>query len=154
MDNTISSKIVTSSAKDIVTPQIVSVSYWIATPSVGSLNHWGLALLAALSTLVLIFVLVLLGIKLLNSSLSSTKQKFLTKAIWSLIAFGPIGWLLILSRLYGIVFFSARFWWVIWFACLIAVCVYLYRNYRKIPAKEHSIQTYQLKKRYFPKKKR
>ncbi len=154
MESTITAQLATSSSNLIETNQYLTINYWILTPRAGSLNHWGLALLAAVSTLILIGGLSLLAYNLLNSGFSSTKRRFFNKVVWWITPFGVLGWLLVLSRLYGIVFFSARFWWVVWLVCLLASLIYLWREYKKIPSKELAVQTYQLKKRYFPKKKR
>lgn len=154
MESTITPQLATNSAEDIAGDQILGFSYWFATPEVASLNHWTLAVLAVLSTLILIASLGLVALKLLNKKLNPPQQKYLTKVAWSLVPFGLIGWLLVLARLLGVVFFSARFWWPVWLAGLVAVGFWLYLEYKKLPLKQVQYQTYQLKRRYFPKKKK
>lgn len=154
MESTITPQLATNSSETITNISFLTFGYWFFTPAVASLNHWTMALAAAVSTLLLILVLVIVGVKILNSRLTPPQQKFLTKVAWSLAAFGPLGWVLILSRLSGVVFFSARFWWILWVAALIATLVWLYRGYKKLPTQQAQYESYQLKKRYFPKKKK
>ncbi len=154
MESTISSQLATNSAKGNEVEQILGLKFWFGTPLQVSLNHWSIAILATLSTLVLVVVLTIVAVKLLKKGMNPLQQKYLTKLALVLAFFGPVGWLFVLARMFGIVFFSARFWWVVWFVALIAAAVWLVRDYKKLPAKQIQYQTYQLKKRYFPKKRK
>lgn len=154
MESTISSQLATNSSITNTQYQILGLTFWFSTPNSGSINSWPLGVLSALSSLLLILVLILIGFKLLSSKLTPPQQKFLTKAIWVLLPVGLVGWLLVLSRVVGVVFLSARFWWLLWLAGLIAGSVWLVRQSRQIPTQQLQYQTYQLKKRYFPKKRK
>lgn len=154
MESTITPQLATNSAESIIKYQFLDFGYWFGTPEQGSLNHWPILVLAAFSTLILILVLLLVAVKFLKNNLTPPQQKFLTKASLVLISFGPVGWLFVLARIFGIVFFSARFWWVIYLAALVATVYWLYRQFKHLPSEQTKYQNYQLKKRYFPKKKK
>ena len=154
MESTISSQLATNSAKGNEIEQILGLKYWFGTPNQASLNHWPIAMLAILSTLILIVVLSIVAVKLLKKELNPPQQKYLTKLALILASFGPMGWLFVLARMFGIVFFSARFWWLSWSAILAFTVFWLLREYKKLPAKQIQYQNYQLKKRYFPKKRK
>src|SRR3989304_4068096 len=146
MESTISAQIATNSTKGNEVEQILGLKFWFSTPNQASLNHWSIAILATLSTLILIVVLTIVAIKLLKKGLNPPQQKYLTKLALILASFGPIGWVFVLARMFGIVFFSARFWWLLWFVALALTLFWLVREYRKLPAKQIQYQTYQLKK--------
>lgn len=154
MESTITPQLATSSSDGIVRYPFLDFSYWFATPNPGSLNHWPILTLVVLSSLILGLALVLIGLKLLSSKLQPPQQKFLTKIAWFLLPLGLLGWFFVGVRLLGVVFLSARFWWILWFLGILLSSFWLYREARKIPARKAQYQTYQLKKRYFPKKKK
>ena len=154
MESTIAAQLATNSAKGNEIEQILGLKYWFGTPPQASLNHWPISVLAILSTLILIVVLIIVAIKLLKKGLNPPQQKYLTKLALVLAPFGPLGWLLVLARMFEVVFFSARFWWVAWFITLFIAGLWLAREYKKLPTQQIQYQTYQLKKRYFPKKRK
>ena len=154
MESTIISQLATSSAKGNTIEHLTKLDYWVGTPLQASLNHWPVLIPAILSTLILIFVLTVVAVKLLKKGLTPPQQKYLSKLALAVAWFGPLGWVLVLARIFAVVFFSARFWWVIWFVALSAIAVWLVRDYKKLPAKQIQYQTDQLKKRYFPKKRK
>src|SRR3990167_7732040 len=127
MESTITSQIATNSSEAIEGYQLLGLGYWFATPDPASLNHWPLAIFALLSTAVLIVVFLIIAVKLINSQLNPPQQKFLTKTALFLAVFGPLGWVFVTSRLLGIVFISARFWWFLWFLGLMVTIFWLYR---------------------------
>ncbi len=154
MESTITSQIATNSSKGIAASPFLQIDYWFGTPLPASLNHWLVALGAGVSTLLLITFATLVALKILRSGLTPPQQKFLTRTSLVFLTFGTTGWTFTLARIFGVVFFSARFWWVLWLVLLIASVYWLHKNYQKLPIQQVQYQTYQLKKRYFPKKKK
>lgn len=153
MENSIIGKIATNTSNIVNTPPFLTANYWFGTPDSFDFNK--VFPLAILSSLLIIFPIVIFAVKMLNSKLDPPEQKFLTKIIVWTGAFGPIGWLLILFRNQGVVFLSARFWWVLWFISLFLVLVSLYRYRRqKLPLLVAQYQTYKVKKKYFPRVKK
>lgn len=153
MESTITAKLSTNSSKPIADSPFLTINYWFGTPSELSLAK--LVPFEIFSTVILIVVLVLLAYKLLNSKLTPPDHKFLKLVIWLTFFFGPVGWLLILARNIGIVFLSARIFWLIWLVLLVLVLIYLTRYYRRVLTRsKQTFASYQLKKRYFPKKKK
>jgi hypothetical protein len=153
MESTITSKLATNSSNIIARYTILTLEYWFGTPNELSLAK--LVPFEIIATLLLITVFCLIAYKLLNSKLTPPEHKFLNRAIWLTLFFGPIGWALIICRNICIVFLSARFWWLIWLGLLVLVGYYLQRYYRKtLPQSKQTFAAYQLKKRYFPKKKK
>ena len=153
MESTITAKLSTTSSKLLEKYQFLRLDYWFGTPE--ELNLAGQVPLEIISTLVFIFSLALLAYKLLSSNLTPPDHKFLTRAVWFTLFFGPVGWLLVLFRDLGVVLLSARFFWVIWFGLLLWVAFYLYKYYRQVlPRNKSNYASYQQKKRYFPKKKK
>lgn len=153
MESTITSKLATNASNLINTPQYLSANYWFGTPD--SFNIAKLSFLAIVSTLIIIAVLVLVAVKALKSNLNPPQQKFLSKIITLVFIFGPLGWFLVLFRDQGIVFVSARFWWVLWTLGLLFVFAYLLRYYRQVlPTEITKYQTYKVKRKYFPLKKK
>lgn len=153
MESSITSKLATNSSKLFEQYPFLGVNYWFGTPNEASFA--GLVPLEIVSTLVFIAALVFLAYKLTNSKLTPPDHKFLTRTIWLTLFFGPVGWLLIIFRNIGVVLLSARFFWLIWFGLLFWVAYYLFRYQRRVlPKSKETYASYQLKKRYFPKKKR
>lgn len=153
MESSITAKLATNSSKLIEKYQFLSLNYWFGSPEAANLAS--LLPLIIIVSLIFILALVLITIKLLRTNLPAPEAKFLTKAIWLILFFGPIGWFLIILRILGVVLLSARFFWLIWFGLLIWVAYYLLNYYRKVlPKAKATFASYQLKKRYFPKKKR
>lgn len=160
MESTISSKLepslsnVSTNTSNIVNQiPFLNLNYWFQTPEPAGFGK--LSPVAILSTLLIIFVLLIVTIKLFKTKLEPPQQKFLSKVIAWLFAFGPLGWFLVLARNQGIVFVSDRFWWVVWALLLLLVIVYLYRYYRqKLPQLQAQYKAYQVKKKYFPVKKK
>lgn len=147
------SKIATSSSNIFDKYQLISPRYWFGTPNELSLAK--LVPFEIVSTLIFIGVLILIAYKLLNSKLTPPEHKFLKRVIWLTFFLGPVGWVLILARNIGIVFFSARFLWVVWFGFLLGIGYYLFRYYRfDLEKSKRTFASYQLKKRYFPIKKK
>ncbi len=154
MESTITPQIATSSSKDIATSPFLQLNYWFGTPIAASLNHWVVALGAGISTLILIAFASVIAMKILRSGLTPPQQKFFTRLSLALLTLGTTGWTFVLARIFGVVFFSARFWWILWFSLLTVSAFWFYKNYKKLPILQAQYQTYQLKRRYFPKKKK
>lgn len=153
MESTITAKLATTSSKVFDKYQFLSPKYWFATPD--ELSFAALVPLEIIATLIFIGALTLVALKLSKANLTPPDHKFFKRAIWLTLFFGPVGWLLIIFRNIGVVFLSARFFWIIWFGLLLWVVYYLVRYYQKIlPQAKLNHASYQLKKRYFPKKKK
>lgn len=153
MESTITSKLATNSSKVFEVYPFLTLNYWFSTPNELSLDK--MVPLEMVVILVFIFPLGLLAYKLQKSGLTPPEHKFLTKAFWLTIFFGPVGFLLILFRNLGIVLLSARFFWIVWFGLLFWALFYLYRFHRKsLVEQKQTYAAYSLKKRYFPKKKK
>ena len=153
MESTITSKLATNSSKLFEQYPFLGLNYWFTTPNEASFGS--LVLLEIVSTLIFITAFIFLAYKLLNSKLTPPDHKFLTRAIWMTLFFGPVGWLLIIFRNIGIAFLSVRFFWLIWFGLLFWVAYYLFAYYKKVlPKSKETYASYQIKKRYFPKKKK
>jgi hypothetical protein len=150
MESTITAQLATNSSETIEDSHFLD--FWFGTPDQGSLNDWTLLSLAVLSTLLVTSLGVIFAVKLLNSKLTPPQQKFLTKVVFAVAPFGFIGWVLILSRLVGVVFISARFWWIFWFLTLFGVGFWVARQRKKLQTLQVQFRSYQLKKRYFPAK--
>ena len=152
MESTISSKIATTGSISNKGIQFLNLSYWFSSPEAASLAS--LYFLEILSTVVFIIPLIILGFRLARN-LTPPVQKFLNKIVLYSIWFGPVGWLLISFRVLGVVFLSARFWWVLWFLALAFAGFILYRNYKnEFAFSVKRYQAYQLKKKYLPKRKK
>ncbi|MDO8260043.1 MAG: hypothetical protein Q7T50_00920 [Candidatus Magasanikbacteria bacterium] len=153
MESTITAKLATSSSNILAKYQYLSLNYWFGTPD--QLGFGSLVPLEIVSTLIFIIAFFLVAVKLTKKGLTPPDQKYYNRAIWLTLFFGPVGWLLIVFRNLGVVFLSARFWWLIWFGMLFWVIYYLVRYYQKVlPQAKINHASYQLKKRYFPKKKK
>ena len=153
MESTITAKLATNSSKLFEKYQFLSLNYWFGTPN--ELSFAALVPLEIISTLVFIAALVCVAMKLTKANLTPPDHKFYSRAIWLTLFFGPVGWLLIIFRNLGVVFLSARFFWIIWFGLLFWVIYYLVRYYRRaLPQAKLNHASYQLKQRYFPKKKK
>ncbi len=149
MESSISARIATDVSKINTGGQILSTSYWFTTPN--SLSLEKLIFPELVSSLVLAAVLLLLAYRYVNKSLNPPENKFLNRVILSTIWFGPAGWLLVIFRNWGVVFLSARFWWVLWSLVLLGVCFQLWRFYKiSLPELKQRFASYHLKKRYFP----
>lgn len=153
MESTITSKIATNSSKGILSSPFFQIDYWFATPLSASLNHLLVAGGALLSTVLLILFATVIALKMLRD-FTPPQQRFCTKIALVFLTLGATGWTFTLARIFGVVFFSARFWWVVWFGFLLISSYWLYKNYQKLPLQQVHYQAYQLKKRYFPKKKK
>lgn len=153
MESTISTIIATTTSKTIETNPFFSLNYWVGSPSGFPLKI--LIILGLISTLPIVFVLLVTVFKFLSPKLTAPESKFFNKIIFWTIGFGPLGWLLILFRKFQIPFLSARILWVLWLISFLGVLLYLFIYYRnKLPVQKQKFFSYQLKKRYFPKKKR
>ena|SRR3989344_7479850 len=153
MESSVSAKLATNSSELFRGNQILSLNYWVGTPNPLSLDK--LIILEVLVTLVFIASLTFIAIRFGNRRLTPPENKFLSKLILYTIWFGPLGWLLVLFRNWGVVFLSSRALWVLWAISLISVSYFLFRNYNlSLPAAKKTYLSYQLKKRYFPKRKK
>lgn len=153
MESSITAKLATNSSELFKGNQILSLDYWIGTPNPLPLDK--LIIFEVLVTLVFAASLVFIAIKFRNRKLTPPENKFLSKLILYTIWFGPIGWFLVFFRNWGVVFLSARFLWILWAFALILVSYFLFRSYKSnLPMSKQAYLSYQLKKRYFPKKKR
>ena len=153
MESTITAKLATNSSNILEKYQFLSLNYWFGTPA--ELGFAALVPLEIISTLIFIVALIFVALKLTRKDLTPPDHKFFNRAIWLTLFFGPIGWLLVIFRNLGVVFLSARFLWVVWFGLLLWVGYYLFRYYsRNLPLAKQTYASYQLKKRYFPKKKK
>jgi len=153
MESTITAKIATTSSNIITKYPFFGLNYWFGTPS--DLGWAQQVPFEIITTLVFIFSLLGLAFKLLSDKITPPEHKFLTRVVWLTLFFGPFGYLLIVFRYLGVVWLSARFFWAIWFVLLLWSAVYLLRyQKRTLPQARASYDNYQLKKRYFPKKKK
>lgn len=153
MESTITSKLATNSSKLFETYQFLTPNYWFGTPEALSLDR--LLFPELLATAVFVAVLLFIAYRFTNKSLTPPENKFLSKVILYLVWFGPLGWLLVIFRNWGVVLLSARFLWVIWAITLLFLVIYLFRKFRSIvPNAKQTYLSYQVKKSYFPKKKK
>lgn len=159
MESTITPKLATSISEAATNSSsffdrygFLQPGYWFGTPSIANLDQ--LLVFVIASGLILIFVLLLVAYKLLRKSLTPPENKLINKIIWYLIWFGPLGLALVLFRYVGIVFLSARFWWVIWLLAIFVVAWLLFKEYKKLDKLNEQYQTYLVKKRYFVNKKK
>ncbi len=153
MESTITSKLATTSAELFKGNQILSINYWLGTPVALSLDK--LIAFEILATIVCVSSLIFIAIKFGNKSLTPPEGKFLSKLIFYTVWFGPLAWFLVFFRNWGVVFLSARIWWVLWVITFVLISYNLFRDYRKkLPASKQTYLSYQVKKRYFPKKKK
>lgn len=151
MESTVTSKLATNSSNLIEKYHLLQLSYWFGTPNAANLDR--LLVVVILSSLLMILVLVLIGYKF-SRNLTPPENKFINKAILTLIWFGPVGWLLIFFRLQGIVLLSARFWWLIWLLALLWGVWWLRSSLTKIPGQNQQYSTYLIKRRYFNSRKK
>ena len=113
MESTITAKLATTSSKVFDKYQFLSPKYWFGTPN--ELGFAALVPLEIIATLIFIVALTLVALKFSKANLTPPDHKFFKRAIWLTLFFGPVGWLLIIFRNIGVVFLSARFFWIIWF---------------------------------------
>ena len=145
MESTITGKLSTSRSKLFETYQFLTPNYWFGTPEALSLDK--LLFLEILATVVSVAVLLLIAYKFTNKSLTPPENKFLSKVIMYLVWFGPLGWLLVIFRNWGVVFLSIRFLWLIWALTLLFLGVYLFRKFKSsLPVAKQSYLAYQVKK--------
>ena len=158
MESTTSSKIdingsdIATSASNISNSGIFNLSYWFGNPS--GLNFLKIVLV----TVVVISVLVCALAAFLapwRMKLTPPQKKFFNKIGWYLLAFTLIGWLLLTARVFSVPYLSIRFLWVVWFLVLAVFCYFQGRFYlTNMPKQTAQYQSYLLKKRYFPRKKK
>lgn len=145
-------KIATTTSKGLFNSRFLGLDYWFSTPDPA--NFGQLTLLEGVSTIALLVVLGLFAFKLF-SKINPPQNKFLNKAMVYLLAFGPLGWLLVFFRYLGIVSLSVRFLWLVWLASLLLVIGFLVRYcFKVLPSEEAKYQAYLLKKKYLPKRRK
>jgi len=152
MESTIIAKIATNSSKASKINQLLSLDFWFGRVD---LTNSELILFFALGTVVVIFCLVLIiFFNLISKKTTPPEKKFVSKIIFSTVWFGPLAWLILGFQYLNMPMLSSRFMWVVWTFGLISVGVLLYKAKIKLVASKQSYLSYQLKKKYFPKRKK
>jgi hypothetical protein len=153
MESTITAKIATNSSELLERYQFLSPGFWFNTPESLSLDK--LVMFEVLATLVFATNLILIAIRFGRRNILPPDEKFLNKVILYTVWFGPMAWLLVIFRNWGVVFLSARFIWILWALSLGGVGLLLLKEFKsKLPASKQNYFSYQLKKSYFPKKRK
>ncbi len=105
-------------------------------------------------------ILVLLGLAIFFISTifiknSPPKKKLLTPFSWILVGVGISGIIFGLFRVEGVTFFSAyAFWGLIILGLIFLVGYYGFQYVRYLPEQEARFESYQIKKKYLPKRKK
>lgn len=110
--------------------------------------------------LVLSIIIILIGLAIFFVSKffiknSPPKKKLLIPFAWILVGLGINGMVLGLFRIEGVTFFSAyAFWGLTILSLIFSTGYYGFRYVRYLPEEEASFESYQIKKKYLPKRRK
>ncbi len=145
-------EILTNISNNISSSDLLQAKFWISSGR-GTLFEVLWFFVYSIGLLV-VGVLAFFFLKLLVKY-NPPKQKFFGPFAWIFALLGVLGIILGLFRIEGISFFSAfAFWFLHIFATIFLIMFFTYRYLMFLPKKQASYESYLLKKKYLPKRKK
>jgi len=145
-------EILTKISKSINFKKYSDASFWTASGG-SEINETMWFLL--LSAIIVLLGLITFVISILFIKDSPPKKKLLLPFSWILMVIGITGAALGFFRIQGVEFFSAYAFWVLMILSLIGVVGYFgFRYIRYLPKEQVRYESYKIKKKYLPKRKK
>jgi hypothetical protein len=145
-------QIITNISNSIRINELLQAKFWVAS---GRSNLLEVSWFFVYSIVLLAFgVFIFFYLKIIVKD-NPPKQKFFGPFAWMFASLGALGIILGLFRVEGVTFFSAfAFWALHILATLCLIVFFAYRYIRFLPKKQASYESYLLKKKYLPKRKK
>lgn len=139
-------------SNSIRSSEFIQAKFWIGSGRSDLSEILWFVILSA--TFILVGILGLLYLKFFLKK-SPPKRKLLTPFFWGSVAVGIFGIVFAFFRKEGIGFFSAfGFWALVILAGVFMVFYFGFRYFKILPKEQKSYESFQLKKKYLPKRKK
>ena len=139
-------------SNSIINSEFIQARFWIRSGRSDLSEILWFVILSA--TFILVGILGLLYLKFFLKK-SLPKRKLLTPFFWGSVAVGIFGIVFAFFRKEGIGFFSAfGFWALVILAGVFMVFYFGFRYFKILPKEQKSYESFQLKKKYLPKRKK
>lgn len=145
-------ELLTNISNNINSSSLLQAKFWISS---GRSELLGVVWFLVYSVILLVLgSWVFLNLKFLGRE-HPPKQKYLNPFVWGLVPLGILGFVFALFRWEGVSFFSAYAFWALHIlTAIVWVLFFSFRCFKYLPKEQANYESYLIKRRYLPKRKK